>query len=88
MDSSELLKKALRKRVAFVSGRAFYADPKEGASAMRLNFTHPSDSMITEGLRRLGSVVNQEMVSKWDKSKETEERKLEDAVKGSLLGKS
>ncbi len=88
MDSSELLKKALRKRVAFVSGRAFYADPKEGASAMRLNFTHPSDSMITEGLRRLGSVVNQEMVSKWDRSKETEERKLEDAVKGSLLGKS
>jgi DNA-binding transcriptional MocR family regulator len=88
MDSSELLKKALRKRVAFVSGRAFYADPKEGANTLRLNFTHPSDEMITEGLRRLGSVVNQEMLSKWDKPKETEERKLEDAVKGSLLGRS
>ena len=88
MDSVELLKKALRKRVAFVSGRAFFADPKEGTSTMRLNFTHPSDQMITEGLRRLGSVLNQEIVSKWDKSKETDERRMEDAVRGSLLGKS
>ena len=88
MDSVELLKKALRKRVAFVSGRAFFADPKEGTSTMRLNFTHPSDQMITEGLRRLGSVLNQEIVSKWDKSKETDERRMEDVVRGSLLGKS
>ena len=88
MDSVELLKKALRKRVAFVSGRAFFADPKEGTSTMRLNFTHPSDQMITEGLRRLGSVLNQEIVSKWDKSEETDERRMEDVVRGSLLGKS
>jgi hypothetical protein len=44
--------------------------------------------MITEGLRRLGSVLNQEIVSKWDKSKDTEERRVEDAVRRSLLGKS
>ncbi len=88
MDSADLLKKALKKRVAFVTGSAFFADPREGNSAMRLNFTHPSDQMITEGLRRLGSVVNQEFVSKWDRPPETIERKMEDAVKGSLLGKS
>jgi hypothetical protein len=44
--------------------------------------------MITEGLRRLGSVVNQEMVSKWDRSTESVERKIEDAVKGNLIGRS
>ena len=88
MDSGELLKKALRKRVAFVTGKAFFAEPKDGTSSMRLNFTHPSDNLITEGLRRLGSVVNQEIVSKWDRSKDLDERKMEDAVKGSLLGKS
>lgn len=89
MDSSDLLKKALKKRVAFVTGRAFFADPKEGNSSLRLNFTHPSDEMITEGLRRFGSVVNQELVSRWDRpSSESIERKMEDAVKGSLLGKS
>jgi len=88
MDSSDLLKKALKKRVAFVTGRAFFADPKEGNTSLRLNFTHPSDEMITEGLRRLGSVINQELISKWDRPPESIERKMEDAVKGSLLGKS
>jgi 2-aminoadipate transaminase len=86
MDSSELLKKALKKRVAYVTGKAFFADPKEGVSSMRLNFTHPSDEMITEGLRRLGSVLNQEIVSKWDKS--ADDRKIEDAVKDTLLNRS
>ena len=88
MDSGELLKKALKKRVAFVTGKAFFADPKDGTTSMRLNFTHPSDPLITEGLRRLGSVVNQEIVSKWDRSNESVERKIEDAVKGNLIGKS
>ncbi|MBU0624566.1 MAG: hypothetical protein KJ672_06950, partial [Candidatus Thermoplasmatota archaeon] len=71
-----------------VPGKAFFADPKDGTNSLRLNFTHPSDTMITEGLRRLGSVLNQEIVSKWDKSKDTEEHKMEDAVRRSLLGKS
>ncbi len=88
MDSSELLKKALKKRVAFVTGKAFFADPREGSSSLRLNFTHPSDEMITEGLRRLGSVVNQELVSKWDRPPESLDSRMEDAVKGSLVGRS
>jgi 2-aminoadipate transaminase len=88
MDSAELLQKALRKRVAFVTGKAFFADPKDGTNSLRLNFTYPLDTTITEGLRRLGSVLNQEIVSKWDKSKDTEEHRMEDAVRRSLLGKS
>lgn len=87
-DSSDMLKKALKKRVAFVTGKAFYADPRDGLNTMRLNFTHPSDDLITEGLRRLGSVINQELVSKWDKSTEGDERKMEAFLKGSLIGKS
>lgn len=78
IDSADLLTKALKKGVAFVTGKAFYADPKDGRNTMRLNFTHPSDEMITEGLVRLGSVVNQELVSRWDKPKE---RRLEDETR-------
>jgi len=88
LDSGDLLKSALKKRVAFVTGKAFYPDPKDGRCNMRLNFTHPADDMITEGLRRLGSVVNQEIVSKWDQSRNTDEQKLEAAMKGGLIGKS
>jgi len=88
VDSGDLLTRALKKKVAFVQGKAFFADPKDGRNTMRLNFTHPSDELITEGLRRLGSAVNQEIISKWDKSAEAEEKQMADAVKGSLIGKS
>ncbi len=86
MDSAELLKKALKKRVAFVTGKAFFADPKDGTSSLRLNFTHPSDDMIKEGLRRLGSVLNQEIVSKWDKS--ADDKRIDEVVKGTMIGRS
>ncbi len=86
MDSAELLKKALKRRVAFVTGKAFFADPKDGTNTLRLNFTHPSDELITEGLRRLGAVLNQEMVSKWDRS--PEDKNIEEVVKGTILGRS
>ncbi len=88
LDSGDLLTRALKKKVAFVQGKAFYADPKDGRNTMRLNFTHPTDELITEGLRRLGSAVNQEIVSKWDKSSEAEAKQMADVVKGSLIGKS
>jgi 2-aminoadipate transaminase len=88
MNSPDLLEKALSKRVAFVSGRAFFPDPKDGFGTMRLNFTHPADEMITEGLRRLGSVINQEMVSKWDKDADSSEKDMVDAVRKTLSGKS
>jgi len=88
MDSADMLKKALKKRVAFVTGKAFFADPKDGTNAMRLNFTHPSDELITEGLRRLGSVVNQEIVSRWDRSTEPDDKRIEDVVKGTSIGRT
>ncbi len=61
MSSVELLEKAVRKKVAFVSGRAFYPDPADGLSTLRLNFTYPSDEMIAEGMRRLGSVFDDKL---------------------------
>jgi 2-aminoadipate transaminase len=84
IDSGDLLTKALKKHVAFVTGKAFYADPKDGKNAMRLNFTHPSDDTITEGLKRLGSVMNEELVSRWDRS---EDGRLQDEVRKTLIGK-
>jgi len=87
IESPTLLEKALKKRVAFVSGRAFFPDPKDGFSTMRLNFSFPADDLITEGLRRLGSVINQELLSKWDNKADNDEKRMDDAVKGSLVGR-
>jgi 2-aminoadipate transaminase len=84
IDSSDLLAKALKKRVAFVTGKAFYVDPRDGKNTMRLNFTYPSDDTITEGLKRLGSVMNEELVSRLDKSADG---KLQDEIRKTLIGK-
>lgn len=88
LESPTLLEKALKKRVAFVSGKAFYPDPRDGFGTMRLNFSHPSDELITEGLRRLGAVINQEMVSKWDAPADKDEKRITQAMSGSLVGRN
>ena len=60
LNSGELLAKALNARVAYVPGRAFYADDS-GADAMRLSFCYPTAAQIREGVGRLAEVVRTEM---------------------------
>jgi 2-aminoadipate transaminase len=60
IDTSDLLAKALREKVAFVPGRAAYVDGR-GASSMRLNFSSSSEDEIREGIRRIGAVVAEQV---------------------------
>jgi len=60
MDSKELLPSALRARVAYVPGRAFYADGS-GAQEMRLSFCFPTSDSIREGVRRLAGVIRDQV---------------------------
>lgn len=58
MDTKEMLPSALRARVAYVPGRAFYADGS-GDRFMRLSFCFPPSDRIREGVRRLASVIRE-----------------------------
>lgn len=59
MDGAELLERALEKRdLAFVPGRAFFADGS-GANTLRLNFSSMAPDEIEEGMRRLGSLLRE-----------------------------
>ena len=60
LDSGELLAKALNARVAYVPGRAFYADGS-GGEEMRLSFCFPPPDRIREGVRRLAQVLHAEI---------------------------
>ena len=60
LDSRQLLAKALRARVAYVPGAAFYADGG-GANELRLSFCFPPPERIREGVRRLADVVHDEI---------------------------
>ena len=57
MDGAALLARSLDTvRVAFVPGRAFFADGS-GANTLRLSFSCASEEMIEEGMARLGQLL-------------------------------
>jgi 2-aminoadipate transaminase len=60
IDTTDLLARALRENVAFVPGRAAYADGR-GGSEMRLNFSGVDEADIREGVRRIGEVVREQV---------------------------
>ena len=62
MDSAEVLRIAIDRKVAFVPGEAFHATGG-GKNTMRLNFSYSSPDTIREGITRLG-VTLKELISK------------------------
>ena len=59
LDTTDLLAAALERDVAFVPGVAAYADGRQGASSMRLNFSACDEERIAEGIARIGGVVRE-----------------------------
>lgn len=60
LDSKAMVPRALGARVAYVPGTGFYADGT-GRANLRLNFSFSAPDRIREGIRRLASVVEQEL---------------------------
>ncbi|HKZ85164.1 MAG TPA: PLP-dependent aminotransferase family protein [Anaerolineae bacterium] len=60
MDTAELLKEAVKDKVAFVPGVAFHPNGG-GHNTMRLNFSNAREEMIEEGIARLGLAVLKEI---------------------------
>ncbi|MBL6632991.1 MAG: PLP-dependent aminotransferase family protein [Thermoleophilia bacterium] len=57
IDTTALQAKALERQVAFVPGEGAFLDGR-GKNSMRLNFSGVPEAMITEGIGRLGDVIN------------------------------
>ena len=61
IDGAEMLAKSLEtEKVAFVPGQAFFADGS-GANTIRLSFSCATDSMIEDGMARLGRLIRSEL---------------------------
>jgi DNA-binding transcriptional MocR family regulator len=57
LNGADLLAKSLQsERVAFVPGRAFFADGT-GANTLRLSFSCANEAAIDEGMKRLGRLI-------------------------------
>ncbi len=61
IDTREMLAEAVQHKVAYISGRGFYADGR-GGCCMRLNFSFPEEDAIYEGVKRLSKVIKDQMV--------------------------
>ena len=63
LDGADLLAKSLKSaRVAFVPGRAFFADGSN-ANTLRLSFSCASAEVIDEGMARLGRLIAAELAA-------------------------
>ncbi len=60
LDAKVMLARAVNERVAYVPGVGFYADGN-GTSDLRLSYCFPEPDRIREGVRRLATVVQEEM---------------------------
>jgi 2-aminoadipate transaminase len=60
IDTTEMLAEAISEKVAYVPGRAFFADGS-GANCMRLAFCYPKKEAIYEGIKRLAKVIRRKM---------------------------
>lgn len=60
LNAKEMLPRAITAKVAYVSGTAFYNDG-QGADHMRLSFCYPTPDRIREGVRRLSTVIDNEL---------------------------
>lgn len=60
LDSSDLLKDALARKVAFVPGAPFFP-AGGGTGTFRLNFSYCSPDRIEEGIARLGAVLRERL---------------------------
>lgn len=59
LDAKTMLPRAVAARVAYVPGTGFFADGG-GHANMRLSFCYPAPEQITDGVRRLGAVIEEE----------------------------
>ncbi|HRQ31867.1 MAG TPA: PLP-dependent aminotransferase family protein [Anaerolineales bacterium] len=62
MDSSEMLKRAIERKVAFVPGEPFHPNGG-GKNTLRLNFSYSSPEIIREGMARLAETLKETVVS-------------------------
>ncbi len=61
MDGASLLAASIEsEKVAFVPGKAFFADAS-GANTLRLSYSCANDEMIEEGIKRLGRLIRTHM---------------------------
>ena len=67
MDMAAVYPKAVARKVAFVPGQYFYAQPGQGFETLRLNFTMTDERTLKRAVAVLGDVLRDESSSLRDR---------------------
>jgi 2-aminoadipate transaminase len=59
IDSNDLARRALEKKVAILPGAPFCIDPEAGIHASRVNYTYSQPDVIEEGVARLAQAIEE-----------------------------
>ncbi|WP_209121265.1 PLP-dependent aminotransferase family protein [Alkalihalobacillus sp. BA299] len=62
VDTAQLLTQALVEGVAFVPGKYFFLNQKDGTEFIRLSFSYADEKEIVEGIKKLGKAVKSILV--------------------------
>ncbi|MCK5341817.1 MAG: aminotransferase, partial [Candidatus Heimdallarchaeota archaeon] len=60
IDTETMFLDAIKHKVAYVHGKAFQVDGG-GERSFRLNFSYSTNEQIPEGIKRLGSVIEEKL---------------------------
>jgi 2-aminoadipate transaminase len=64
INTRDFLAKAVKEKVAYVPGFAFYPGDDGGEHSMRLNFSYADEETINEGIARLGRAMKKELAGR------------------------
>jgi len=59
IDAVKLMPKAIERKVAYVTGNAFFADGR-GQNTLRLNYSNATVEQIERGIKSLGDLLKEE----------------------------
>jgi 2-aminoadipate transaminase len=63
IDTETMFLDAIKQKVAYVHGKAFYVS-EGGGRSMRLNFSYSTNDQLEEGMKRLGNVIKEKLEKK------------------------
>ncbi len=58
-DAAELFKRAVERKVAFVTGAPFFVTPGKGNNTFRLNFSAEPEARIRQGIQTIGELLHE-----------------------------
>lgn len=63
IDVLKIFPEAIERKVAYIQGSVFFAEPEGTENYIRLNYSYANDEQIDEGIKRLGGLFKEKIAA-------------------------